>query len=128
VFFKDEMLISVGFTFIVSVQRNISQAATDIDSKGSDCGSRDGEEVNEYLLQNYLTGQTGLNGCIRAIYSFTPVGKKQLRLGKRSGFNRSAFYGSIRINLHIEGVDPFRQVLYYATPDLGTSPTGDRFN
>jgi hypothetical protein len=84
--------------------------------------------LNEYWLHNYLTGQTDLNGCILSIYGLTLVGKKQLKLGKRSRFNRSAFYGSIRINLHIEGVDPFRQVLYYATPDLGTSPTGDRFN
>jgi len=29
----------------VSVQRGMSQAATDIDSKGSDCGGRDREEV-----------------------------------------------------------------------------------
>ena len=31
--------------FFVSVQRGMSQAAKDVDSKGSDCGSRDGEEV-----------------------------------------------------------------------------------
>jgi len=41
----NDFLLWLEAKLIVSVQRGMSQEGTDIDSKGSDWGNRDGEEV-----------------------------------------------------------------------------------